>query len=64
MHTEYAIPVCYKNNKKKQIYALPYKLLTFRNTILNHSLFTSPCLENWHAANLHALMIKLTLKGC
>ena len=43
---------------------LPYKLLTFWNTILNHSLFTSPFLESWHDANLYALMIKLTLKGC
>ena len=64
LHTECLIPVCYRNNKKKQIYTLPYKLLTFWNTILDHSLFISPYLECWHDTNLYALMIKLTLKGC
>ena len=40
-----------------------YELKSLKS-ILNHSLFTSPYLESWHDANLYALMIKLTSKGC
>jgi hypothetical protein len=66
--TFYVLDICslfvMKITKRNKFKVLPYNSLTFWNTILDHSLFTSPYLESWHDANLYALMIKLTLKGC